>query len=437
MQLPSRDSRLPARLRASPCARSFVRSLARLCTPALAFLFAAGAASGARADSQGAWPTVSVSGFGTVDAVHSSEREADYTSSVLKRSGAGVTRSWSADVDTRLGLQLDVAMNKQWSAVLQLVSEQHIDGSYRPKVEWANLKYQVTPELSLRLGRIAVPMFLAAEYRKVGYAYPWVRPPVENYSLNPFTSSDGVDANYRWSAGPVRNVSQVFYGRSTRATVPPIVGDDLVGLANTSDWGALTVRGSLITGVATTSVSPELFDALGAFGESGAALTRAYGLDHSRVTITSLGINYDPGRWFLTSEASQIRSRSLLAASRTLYASAGWRFGALTPYATWSRVSSPDPEMAPKLPLAGLPPAYAAYAGQLNWALRQVLSGVPDQHSASAGLRWDWHPNSALKLQYDRITPHEGSRGTMINQTPAYQSGRTSHVASVAIDFVY
>jgi hypothetical protein len=62
---------------------------------------------------------------------------------------------------------------------------------------------------------------------------------------------------------------------------------------------------------------------------------------------------------------------------------------------------------------------------------------IPQQTSVAAGLRWDLRTNMALKVQYDRVTPHDGSRGTFINTTPRFQSERTSHVASVALDFVY
>ena len=55
----------------------------------------------------------------------------------------------------------------------------------------------------------------------------------------------------------------------------------------------------------------------------------------------------------------------------------------------------------------------------------------------AAGLRWDLRTNMALKVQYVRVTPHDDSRGTFINTTPRFQSERTSHVASVALDFVY
>jgi hypothetical protein len=384
-------------------------------------------------------PHFSLSGFGTLGMVHSSEANADFTSSALKANGAGASRRWSADVDSRLGLQLDLALSKRWSAVLQVVSEQDLDNSYRPRVEWANVKYQATPELALRLGRMALPMFLAAEYRKVGYVYPWVRPPVEGYSALPFTSGDGVDANYRWNVGAVRNGSQVFYGHTDVPLVAPMraYGRRVFGLANTSDWGAFSVRASLMGTEATADLVGELFDALAAFGPAGSALAHRYAVDHKRISVASLGASYDPGRWFVMAEASRTRTHSLLGSTRSAYASAGWRQGAFTPYLTWSRVAAASPTTDPGLPLAGLPPRLAAQGAFLNAALGELLSTIPEQSSASAGLRWDLRTNMALKLQYDRVTPRGRSRGTLINQTPGFRPGRTAHVASVALDFVY
>ena len=143
---------------------------------ALAIVLAA--AGGARAADDDTGPSWTFGGFGTVGVSHSSTREADYTSSSFKSYGAGHTRSWSFDVDSRLGAQLSVNMDKQWSAVVQVISEQNLENNYRPSVEWAYVKYQATPDLSLRVGRIALPLFLAADYRKAAYAYPWARTPV-------------------------------------------------------------------------------------------------------------------------------------------------------------------------------------------------------------------------------------------------------------------
>ncbi|HWJ95139.1 MAG TPA: hypothetical protein VNT33_10470, partial [Telluria sp.] len=149
-------------------------------------------------------PSLNLSGFGTLGIAHSSERQADFSTSVLKSSGAGFSDAYSRHVDSRFGAQLDLALNRRVSAVLQMVSEQHLDGSYFPHVEWANVKLQATPDLALRVGRIALPIFLAADFRKVGYAYPWIRQPVEMYGAIPLASSDGADLTWRWDLGHAR-----------------------------------------------------------------------------------------------------------------------------------------------------------------------------------------------------------------------------------------
>jgi len=247
-----------------------------------------------------------VSGFGTPGVVHASEREADYTSSVMKASGAGGTR--------------------RWSAVLQVVSEQGLDNSYRPRVEWANVKYEVTPELAVRAGRI---------------------------------------------------------------------------------------------------------------GPAGQALGARYAPDHKRLTLVNIGLNYAPGTWFLMAEAGRTNGHSFLGTTRSAYVGAGWRWRAFTSYATWASVHATGATSDPGLPVAALPPAPAPTAAALNAGLNALLATIPQQTSAAAGLRWDLRTNMALKLQVDRVTPHDGSRGTLINQTPRFRSGHTVHVASVALDFVY
>jgi hypothetical protein len=398
--------------------------------------FGLGRSGAARAEDTPGW---SLSGFGTLGVVHSSEHQADYTSSVMKHSGAGATRSWSFDVDSRLGAQLDLALNKQWSAVLQVVSEQGLSDTYRPRVEWANVKYQATPELALRVGRIALPMFLAADYRKIGYAYPWVRPPVETYGTMPVTSSDGVDATWRWSAGPVRNASQFFYGRDRLPLGDYVHGDarSMIGVSNTSDWGALSVRANWVSTELTIDLCRQLFSAFDAFGPAGQAIASRYAVDHKRVSVASLGLNYDPGQWFAMAEASRTRTDSILGATRSTYLSMGWRWLAFTPYLSWSRVRAVGATVDAGLPLSMVAPAYRPQAALLNAGLNSVLATVPQQTSASTGLRWDLHQNMALKLQYDRVTPQDGSRGTLINTRPGFRSGHPAHVASLALDFVY
>ncbi len=150
----------------------------------------------AGADESGSsWLTFN--GFGTLGLVHSDEGQADFVSNLFAPEGAGHTRAWSPEVDSRLGLQLTAQLHPRLTGVLQLVTEQRYDNTYAPVVEWANFKYDLTPNLNVRVGRMKQSLFLTSEYRKVGYALPWVRPPEEVYRMLPVTNFDGIDLSSR------------------------------------------------------------------------------------------------------------------------------------------------------------------------------------------------------------------------------------------------
>ena len=400
-----------------------------------AVLFALGGA--ACADTSA--PSWSFSGFGTVGVVHSDERQADYTSSSMKADGAGRSARWSPHVDSKLGGQLDAHLGERWSAVLQVVTEQRLDYSYRPRVNWANLKYQVTPELDLRFGRIAMPMFIAAEYRKVGYAYPWVRPPIEVYGVVPLGSSDGVDLNWQWNGEALRSTTQVLYGRTDLPLYDGarLRGHAIAGLSHTVEQGDFSARVSLVTARLSINLFPELFKALDSFGAEGRDIARRLQIDGRRASALSVGLNYDPGQWFVTGEAGSSKVDGYLGSTRSAYFGGGWRQGSLTPYAGFARVWGRRPQGPNALALGGLAPYQAAVGANVNTALAALMRTVPSQSTFSAGLRWDAAPNLAFKLQHECVTTHAGSRGMFINSVPGYQSGRTAQVSSAALDFVF
>lgn len=392
----------------------------------------------AQAPDETAAPTWKLSGFGTLGVVHSNGRDADFSSSILRGDGAGRTHAWSPDVDSRLGLQLDVGMG-DWSAVLQVVSEQRLDGSYTPQVEWANIKYQLTPDVALRIGRIALPVFLGAESRKVGYTIPWVRTPVEVYGALPVSSSDGVDATWRWSTGAVRHATQVFSGRTDQDLTGGlrIEAKQILGLSHSIDHGALSVRLSAARARLNTGVAAELFAGLRRFGPAGQALAERYAIVDKRVSMISAGASYDPGAWFVSAEAGRTRTDSLLGSGTSMYVGAGWRQGAFTPYVGYAQIRADVETTDPGLPTAGLPPPLAAGAAQLNAGLNAILATIPVQTTWSTGVRWDVASDLALKLQFEQVRPRAGSRGTLINSAPTFRSDRTIHVTSVALDFVF
>src|SRR5581483_2933037 len=234
-------------------------------------------ASGAQADTPSLF---SLSGFGTLGAVHSSENRADFTSSYLKPNGAGFSHGWSTDVDSLIAGQLTIQPSSQFSAVVQVISEQRYDDTYRPHIEWANLKYDPTPDVSVRLGRTVLPSFMFSDTRKVGYANPWVRPPVEVYSLVPISNSDGIDASYRFHLGEWEQTFAGTYGKSD-PRLPSSVGGSAQGrniwlLSDTIEYGAFSAHLAYQHVVLTIPALNPLFEALREFGPQGSALANRY-----------------------------------------------------------------------------------------------------------------------------------------------------------------
>ena len=385
-------------------------------------------------------PELKLRGFGTLSAVASDERQADFAATVLQPNGAGFTRPWSVTPDTRLGGQLDAIFNDRFSAVLQVVAQHHHDNSFTPAIEWANFKFQATEALSLRAGRIAAPTFLISETRLVGYSQPWIRPPVEVYGVLPTTSNDGVDATYRHRVGSAINTVQAFYGTTTaKFATGTASARPAWGVNDTVQLGDLTLRAgysaneidmdfpsinALRSGLAAFTAVP------GPVGAQANALLQRYPVRDVRIGLLALGASYDPGQWFVLGEFVQFDGGSILSDSRSWYVSGGWRFGSVTPYATYARTRADIPS-EPGLPL----PAAAPLNAGLNGALNSSFSG--SQATLTLGVRWDLRENMALKAQYDRIDLGANSAGRLVNVQPGFARGSTVNLFSVALDFVF
>ena len=389
-------------------------------------------------------PRFTFGGYGTLGVVHSSNGHADYLVDAFKPDGPGYTHRWSPDVDSRLGLQASAAFGSRLSAVVQVLAQQRHDDTYTPVVEWANVKYEVTPDFSVRAGRVVLPIFMVTDSRRIGYANPWVRPPVEMYSLVPVTTNDGVDASYRLRAGEATATLQLTAGRSS-SDFPSSSGFEagtaearklLAGNA-VVEYGALTTRVSYGNARLTIEALEPFFDAFRQFGPAGIAIADRYHVNDRRVTFVGLGASYDPGRWFASGEWAEFNTRSIVGKKRSWYVTGGARLGKFTPYATYARVDSEGDITDPGLPLAGLPPQLAPLAFGLNAALNMQLGAAPQQETISVGARWDFLRNAALKLQYDHVRLDEESRGTFGNIQPGFRTGSTVRLFSIAVDFVF
>jgi hypothetical protein len=406
----------------------------------VAMLAALGRCSDARAETENERPsTFSFSGFGTVGAVRSSEDRADFTANGLRPNGPGHTRTWSFDVDSRLAAQLAADVNSRLSAMVQVVSEQLYDNTYRPRIEWANLKYRINDDSSIRIGRTVLPVFLVSDYRKVGYANPWVRPPVELYTLIPITNTDGVDASYRVDAGALTHTIASVYGRSdTRVPMLGVVeGKHTWVISDTVEWGAATLYAIYLRSKVTIPALRPFFAAFHEFGASGGALAEKYGVENRAVTYRGVAASYDPEHWFAMGEWGQSRLGPFLGDATAWYVSAGHQWSRFTPYVVYAQVRVDSPRSEPGLDPTALPPIAADSAASLNAALNAQLASLTEQNSATIGVRWDFTRNFALKAQYDHIRLGTNSPGTQINIQPGFRPGGKLDLFSVSVDFVW
>lgn len=384
-------------------------------------------------------PSLSLNGFGTLGVVHSSEDRADYVANLFRPRGAGHTSDWSAEVDSRLGLQLTASLTPRFTSVVQVIAEQQYDGQFRPAIEWAYASFDATPSLNLRAGRVMLPIFMNSEYRKVGYATPWIRPPLEVYRSIPVSSIDGVDISYRYHLADATNTLRATYGQSdatfpyldeawSRTTADARSREGMT-LSNTLERGNVSLFAAYGRFRLTIEEFNPLFDGYRQFGPPGDAIAERYNVDDKPVEVISLGARYDTGNWFVMGEWTQIESRSFLADSRGWYLSGGYRHGAFTPYVTVARQRIHSENSTPGLS--------QPHSEGLDAMLNTLLGWQPQQDSVALGVRWDVSRNMAITAQYDYMDHAAGSPGYLVNSQPDYEPGGSVRLFSLSLDFVF
>ncbi|MBQ4850821.1 hypothetical protein J8L98_03425 [Pseudoalteromonas sp. MMG013] len=102
---------------------------------------------------------------------------------------------------------MDLADN--FSVTAQLVAKGIDD--FEPEFDWYYVTYQATDDLTLMAGRRNIPMYYFSEFSEVGYAYPWMRPPSNLYWWQ-VTQFNGISALYDFEIGDYSNTLTVFYG---------------------------------------------------------------------------------------------------------------------------------------------------------------------------------------------------------------------------------
>ena len=388
-------------------------------------------------------PTVKIRGFGTGALTFTDTKDAEFA---RPNQAAGAKKSPRTGVDSNLGLQADIGINNWLSFTGQGLVRHDADDQYGAELAWAFAKAKINDQFSVRVGRIGLPAFMISDYRNVGYANTFLRPPQELYSQMPLNNIDGADITWQQQYGDTTVTATGAYGRSDFKTSggPTAESRDQYALNLTAEHGPFIVRVGR-SGTKLSSESAQLDAAVITFNNTAAAFNVPQVADMGNLlntkdrkyTFTSAGLSMD---WnnvvVLTEYAKRKMPDSFLGSSKSFYVMGGYRFGKVLPYYTRAKVMSKGvTNTIPGTCPAGSPfvcaPTLAALSGLMN-TLTTAIDGT-SQTTDSIGVRWDFTTSAALKVQIDRIKPQ--GNGQFVNVQPGFKGPVT--VGAVALDFVF
>jgi hypothetical protein len=359
--------------------------------------------------------------------------------------------AWRHDIDTRLGLQLNYSLGRQVEMVAQVIAKKR--GRFADRddtVEWAYAAYRPDADWTLRAGRVNLDAFLMADYRNVGYAFTAARPPVELYAMLP-TKLDGADIARSWFQGDAQWRAKLMAGSAQIGdlhTAEPSRIRPVVGAMVSREEGGLLVRAS----AARTRINIDLSAARPAVdglnqlsglpipvvAAQARQLAARLGTSGIWATFLELGLRHEMTDWQWIAEVIHIAGAPLIRQS-SAHAHVGRRLGDWTPYVGYAYTRDamtvqPAPDWASVLtPVLG--PAGAAQSQALGLAVAANVNASRVQQSGwSVGARWDFHPQAALKLQWDGIRVGAAGSGLW---TGADAAGGRAHVASAIVDFIF
>jgi hypothetical protein len=386
---------------------------------------------------------VRISGFGTAALTWSDTDKAEFA---RPNQASGVKKDPRTGVDSNLGLQADYSVNSWLSVTGQGLVRKDGEDNYGAELTWAFAKAKISDQLSVRVGRLVLPTFMISEYRNVGYANTFLRPPQEVYSQVPLNSVDGADLTWQQAYGDTTVTAQLALGRSKTSLSSGIDAEltSLRALTLTAEHGPFTVRVGR-TETKLTVDAPQFNTLVNALNTAGNAYKISQLNDMARLvdnhkkkgSFTSAGLGMDWNNIVAQTEYAKRKIDTASGSTDSWYVLGGYRFGKFLPYYSHAKlsVSSDFANTVPTACAAGSPAACNPTVRALRNSLESLRTGTNNgaQSTDSIGLRWDFASSADLKFQVDRIKPD--SKGLFVHTVSGFKGPVT--VAAVAVDFIF
>ena len=314
---------------------------------------------------------------------------------------------------TKFGAQLNVEVNDNWFFKSQALAQKNL-GKNEIELSWINGKYRYDDNFSIQFGRIPSEMLLHTNGLDIDYLHLWSKEPDEVYRIIGFNRYDGVQFSYNFeNNGNNYNLSFVpkaIIKKELNKNVYDVRGNLLkeqvsIESNNAKELKATIENDNYFFKLSYISLNINLPYEVAEFTQLKNSLQNA-GYDMSKysnfnkdVEIFTAGLKYDDGLNILSTEFVNMHSELLNSASvKAYYAMIGRKFGKFTPYYMFARNKN-DSEHFYANEINSTNPAVLVAKQRLENVL---YSTNLSQQTHSLGLRYDFKPGIALKMQIDQ-----------------------------------
>ncbi|WP_430457255.1 porin [Rheinheimera sp.] len=306
----------------------------------------------------------------------------------------GYTNDLEFKEESLFAVQLSSDLGEKLSVTAQLMAKGAND--YDAKFAWAFLSYQLSDNWRLNAGRFRIPFYKYSDYLDVGYAFDWARTPRAVYDVE-FDTMDGISFYHSTSIADMTSNIQLVYGAYegdisvsgalSRSKVQDVTGGSWE-LSN--DWLSARVAYFMADVTINATAFTPLLSALNTFGFG--AVAREIDFNEDEGTFFGFGLSYDRNNWVAVTEYTNVKVKNSYMADRDAYfVSVGRRFDSITPYISYEK----DDDVSKSAIYKAIPPQVPLLAT----VAAVVESQRADRDTWSFGMRYDFHPSAAFKVQ--------------------------------------
>lgn len=343
--------------------------------------------------------------------------------------------------ESKFAIQVMADLTDSLTATAQLIARGNDD--FNAAFEWAYVTYAIDGQSQLSAGKMRIPFYKYSDFLDVGYAYRWVRPPQSVYGLS-FSTYEGLSYLHNGSLGDFDSTIQVLYG-SLSEDIKALTGNDRAEMNNimginwtlSYDWFSYRIAYLVAEVNVDESNSPQLSGLIAGLDSYG--LTQ--NADLLRVKeddgyFLGTGFSIDYNNMLLDAEYTELEvENSVLAPQSQYFVSAGYRFDEFVVHTTFERNKDEHDQSRYNTvpvtvvhPQLGLLPVTTDPTNPNAPYLRDLTNAVyaasfVDTQTWSIGMRYDFHPSAAFKIDYSKLKDKP--------------TGATTNVISFGVDLVF